>query len=138
VARFLSAAWFEEIETARPGGSGETAGPRHGADPEDRLVLRQVVTGTPDGRVSYLVVVEGGQARVERSAGSPGDGDIQLTITCDWPTATAIAQGVLSTQRALMEGRLRVRGSPTALLARGRQLANIDPLPAEVRQNTTY
>jgi hypothetical protein len=138
VARFLSAAWFDEIESTRPGGSDEAANPCNGADPEDRLVLRQVVTGTPDGEVSYLVVVDGEQARVERLGGSPGDGDIQLTITCDWPTATAIAQGLLSTQKALMQGRLRVRGSPTALLARGRQLANIDPVPAEVRRDTTY
>jgi SCP-2 sterol transfer family len=138
VARFLSAAWFDEIESARPGDSGEAAKAYDGTDPEDRLVLKQVVTGTPDGEVSYLVVVDGEQARVERPPGSPGDGDIQLTITCDWPTATAIAQGLLSTQRALMQGRLRVRGSPTALLARGRRLANIDPVPAEVRQNTTY
>jgi SCP-2 sterol transfer family len=133
VARFLSAAWFDEIESADPNGS-------EAADPEDHLVLKQVVTGTPDGEVSYLVVVDGQQARIERPAPSPGSDatGVQLTITCDWPTATAIAQGRLSTQRALMEGRLRVRGSPTSLLGRSRQLANLDPVPPEVRRNTTY
>jgi SCP-2 sterol transfer family len=135
VARFLSPAWFDEIESA-----GLAAGPGAPAtsNPEGRLVMEQVVTGTPEGEVSYLVVVEGGHAHVVRP--SPGDtaAEAHLTITCDWPTATAIAQGRLSTQRALMQGRLRVRGSPTALLQRSTQLAGLDPIPAAIRKNTTY
>ncbi len=139
MARFLSEAWFDEIESARTGGS-HAAGPGNATDPDDHLVLEQVVTGTPEGEVSYRVVVDGGRARVERPPASAGAdrAGVQLTITCDWPTATALAQGRLSTQRALMQGRLRVRGSPTALLRRSLQLANVDPVPPEVRKNTTY
>jgi hypothetical protein len=131
MARFLSADWFDEIESASTPGAGNT-------EPDERLVMEQVVTGTPDGEVSYLVVVEGRRAHVVRP--SPGDAptEAELTITCDWPTATAIAQGRLSTQRALMQGRLRVRGSPTAMLRRGAQLAGVDPIPAAIRKNTTY
>ena len=131
MARFLSADWFDEIESASTSGAGST-------DPDQRLVMEQVVTGTPDGEVRYLVVVEEGRTHVVRP--SPGDTptEAELTIICDWPTATAIAQGRLSTQRALMQGRLRVRGSPTALLRRGAQLAGVDPIPAAIRKNTTY
>jgi putative sterol carrier protein len=137
MARFLSEAWFAEIESSR----AEVAEGRSSAratDPGGRLVLKQVVTGTPEGEVSYAVVIEGTAARVERLAGPDGSADADLTITCDWPTAAAIAQGHLSTQRALMQGRLRVRGSPTEFLRRRGQLASVDAVPSEVRQNTTY
>jgi hypothetical protein len=137
VARFLSADWFDEIESASTSGTGSTSG-AGSTDPDQRLVMEQVVTGTPDGEVRYLVVVEGGRTHVVRP--SPGDTptEAELTIICDWPTATAIAQGRLSTQRALMQGRLRVRGSPTALLRRSARLAGVDPIPAAIRKNTTY
>jgi hypothetical protein len=159
VARFLSEAWFDEVESSHNGAHG-AEGSGRATGPEDHLVLEQIVTGTPEGQVSYLVVVAGGRARVERRRAPPGvdgaggdrtdadrtdadrtDADRagdQLTITCDWPTATAIAQGHLSTQRALMQGRLRVRGNSSALLGRNNQLANLDPVPPEVRKNTTY
>jgi hypothetical protein len=144
VARFLSEAWFDEVENSHVGDHG-AGGPGPAADPGDLLVFEQIVTGTPDGEISYLVVVAGGRARVERRRAGAGENragenpaGVQLTITCDWPTASAIAQGRLSTQRALMQGRLRVRGSPTALLGRSIQLANLDPIPPEVRKNTTY
>jgi SCP-2 sterol transfer family len=135
MARFLSAAWFNEIESAGAAGGAGTDGNQ---DPAERLVMEQVVTGTPDGEVSYLVVVEGKRARVVRPSSGATLTEADLTITCDWPTATAIAQGHLSTQRALMQGRLRVRGSPAALLQRGAQLAGLDPIPAAIRKNTTY
>jgi hypothetical protein len=159
VARFLSEAWFDEVESSHNGDHG-AEGSGRATGHEDHLVLEQIVTGTPEGQVSYLVVVAGGRARVERHRAPPGvdgaggdradadradadraDADragVQLTITCDWPTATAIAQGRLSTQRALMQGRLRVRGNSSALLGRNIQLANLDPVPPEVRKNTTY
>jgi len=137
MARFLSEAWFDEIESACPEVAG-SRDPGSATDTVERLVLKQVVTGTPDGEVSYTVVIEGTGARVERLAGPDGSADADLTITCDWSTAAAIAQGRLSTQRALMQGRLRVRGSPTVFLRRRGQLANLDVVPPEVRQNTTY
>jgi SCP-2 sterol transfer family len=131
MARFLSAAWFDEIESASTPRSGNP-------DSDERLVMEQVVTGTPDGEVTYLVVVEGKRARVVRPSPHGNTAEVELTITCDWPTAAAIAQGRLSTQRALMQGRLRVRGNPTALLRRGAQLAGLDPIPNTIRKNTTY
>jgi SCP-2 sterol transfer family len=131
MARFLSAAWFDEIESASTPRSGNP-------DSDERLVMEQVVTGTPDGEVTYLVVVEGKRARVVRPSPDGYAAEVELTITCDWPTAAAIAQGHLSTQMALMQGRLRVRGSPTALLQRSAQLAGLDPIPNTIRKNTTY
>jgi hypothetical protein len=129
VARFLSSEWFDELAAGSAPLPPETdAG---------SLVIEQVVEGTPDGDVRYRVIVRAGQARVERGQGG-GAPAVDLTITADWVTACAIAQGTLSTQRALMEGRLRVRGSTSRLSGHESDLVGLDPVPPEVRDRTTY
>jgi alkyl sulfatase BDS1-like metallo-beta-lactamase superfamily hydrolase len=123
VASYLSPAWFEEVDTA--------AGPVEG--PPD-LVLQQVVLGGPDGDVRYRIEVRGALATLSR--GTTGDPD--MTFTSDYRTAAAIACGELSTQAALLEGRIRVAGNPVQLLERHGQLGSLDPVPAAVRTGTTY
>ena len=56
----------------------------------------------------------------------------------DWATASALAQGRLSAQAALMAGRLRIRGSLARLSNWSAGLAGVDPVPPDVRQRTTY
>ena len=126
MAGFLSPEWFAEVAAATDGE----------APPAGALVLEQVVDGTPYGQVRYLVLVGAGKAFVRPA----GDGDLaaDLTITCDWETASAIAKGELSAQRALMQGRLRIRGGAAALAGRAADLAGTDPVPAEVRKNTNF
>ena len=131
MARFLSPAWFDDVRT-------DTEGTASGSDApsDDRLVLRQVVRGTPDGDVVYHVTVEPGRARIlppGQDAGSP-----DLTITTDWDTAAAIAQGKVAAQAALIEGRLRVKGNLAAIASHAGGLPGLDPVPATVRDRTTY
>jgi hypothetical protein len=129
MARFLSPEWFEEVQRATPAGDGQP----DGADP---LVLQQVVTGTPHGEVRYTVIVAG--SRVARVETEPAGAEPDLTITVDWATACAVAQGRISTQQALMEGRLRIRGNLSLLAGHLAQLGGVDPVPAAVRRTTTY
>jgi alkyl sulfatase BDS1-like metallo-beta-lactamase superfamily hydrolase len=123
VTRYLSPAWFDALEasTVRPGTPAE-------------LVLQQVVTGGPDGEVRYYVELRGSAATLSR--GNAGDAD--MTFTSDYGTATAIARGTLSTQAALLEGRIRVTGSPVHLAERHGHLSGLDPIPAQLRAETTY
>ncbi len=101
------------------------------------MVLEQVVDGTPDGRVVYRVAVGGDQARIVWPA--PADAPpADLRISCGWDTAVAIAKGDLSTQRALMEGRLRVKGNPARVGSNGSLPPGLDPVPPSVRAATTY
>jgi hypothetical protein len=136
MARFLSAEWFAEIARSTPARARGTA--ETGAGPP--LVLEQVVSDTPEGEVRYRVVLNDGRARIEPAAAhvngtsSPPD----LTIVSDWATASALAQGSLSAQAALMAGRLRIRGSLARLSNWGAGLAGVDPVPPDVRQRTTY
>ena len=99
MARFLSTDWFEE---------------RAGDDPDPVLLtIQQVVTGTPDGDVRYVV-------RVGRTGSSvrPGDaGAPDVTFTESWETALAIHEGGLAPQRAFADGRLRIDGDVRLLPA---------------------
>jgi hypothetical protein len=133
VARFLTPEWFALVRAA-----GEPAG----AGPPD-VVVAQVVTGGPDGDVRYRVEVRGARATLVSGA----NGDADMTFTSDYTTAAAIARGDLSTQAALLEGRIRVSGSPAALSDRHPALGraetpeatgDLDPVPASVRAETTY
>jgi hypothetical protein len=138
--RFLSAEWFAEVARhPAPAPAQLAAGT---AAEAEALVLEQVVRDTPDGEVRYRVVVRDGAARLQPPPAAPvgnGAGPApDLTIACDWPTAVAMAQGHLSTQAALMEGRLRVRGNLARLAGRAGGLVGLDPVPDEVRRQTTY
>ncbi len=123
MTRYLSPAWFDALaaSTERP-------------DTPAELVLQQVVTGGPDGEVRYCVELRGSAATLIR--GNAGDAD--MTFTSDYRTAAAIASGTLSTQAALLQGRIRVTGSPVQLAERHGHLGGFDPIPAELRAETTY
>jgi hypothetical protein len=138
MARFLSADWFAEV--ARDGPPGPAGTSSAGAKHAEQLVLEQVVHGTPDGEVRYRVVARDRTAHIE-PIGTTHNGPNaapDLTISCDWATAVALAQGNLSAQGALMAGRLRVRGNLARLSGWAAGLAGLDPVPPEVRRRTTY
>lgn len=126
MAVYLSAEWFQHVHQALG-----PATPDQGA-PD--IVLRQVVTGAPEGDVSYQIEIRAGHASLVR--GSTGDAD--MTFTSDYPTAVAIARGQLSTQAALLEGRLRVSGNPVTVTAHQAAFGHLDPVPHAVRAETTY
>jgi hypothetical protein len=124
VSEFLSEEWFAAVAAA--GKPGPDAGPAI-------MVLEQAVHGGPHGAVEYRVEIGEGWARIVWPV--PEDGPpADLRISSEWATAVAIAKGELSAQRALMEGRLRIKGDP-GRLAVG---PGLDPVPAPVRAATTY
>lgn len=123
--RYLSPEWFASAASPEP-----LAGPVN-------LVLEEVVRDTPDGTVVYRVEMAGDEARIVWPVDEAA-GEADLRITTDWPTAVDVARGDLSTQRALMQGRLRVSGSPGRLADAAGRLAGVDPLPSRVRSATTY
>jgi hypothetical protein len=131
VARFLSPEWFTEVarlSPARPAGTPD----------QPALVLEQIVRDGPEGEVRYRVVVTADGAFIEPPSNLDSSAAPDLTIICDWSTATGLAQGTLSAQTALMEGRLRVSGNLARLSGRAAHLAGLDPVPDPVRRRTTY
>ena len=126
--RYLSPEWFAAIQDA-----AEAARPADPPGDDALLVLRQVVTGGPDGEVTYRVAVQGGTVTV-----SPGDGAADVTLAQDYGTAIALQQGRLSVQAAFMTGRIRVGGDVGALLAHHERLRRVDATFESVRARTDY
>ena len=127
MARFLTPEWFEALKAAA---ATSTTTPSDGV----HLVLRQVVTGGPDGDVEYSVAVDDGSVDVR-----PGPPDrVDATFTEDYETAAAINRGDLSPQEAFMTGRIRVSGNVAVLVASQAALAELAPVLASVRATTTY
>jgi alkyl sulfatase BDS1-like metallo-beta-lactamase superfamily hydrolase len=128
--RYLSPAWFERLEASR-----REPDRAPGAASSGEVILRQVVTGTPEGGdVSYDVVLSGGHAALRR-AGSEAPA---VTVTSDYATASAVAAGRLSTQAALAAGRLKLSGNLAAVTSLAGDLAGVDPLPGELRAETRF
>lgn len=98
------------------------------------VVVQQVVTGGPDGDVTYHVHLDRGAVHVRPG---PAD-DPAVTFIQSWETAGAIARGELSAQGAFMTGRIRVRGDLAQLVAHSELLANVDDVFADLRAQTTY
>jgi SCP-2 sterol transfer family len=165
VARFLSAEWFAEVARSAPlepgvPAAGSVASPPHATNPAHRsdpgrpsepgqpnapgpaarLILEQVVHDTPEGEVRYRVIVTDQAAQIEPAPRDANGAALapDLIIASDWATASALAQGRLSAQAALMAGRLRVQGSLGRLSGWMSRLAGLDPVPPDVRRRTTY
>jgi hypothetical protein len=102
-----------------------------------RLTIDQVVTGTPDGDIAWRLTLVDGEVRLSPGVGA-AEGAADLRFTTDYPTAAAIAAGEVGAQRAFVEGRLRVGGDLSLLIAHQRALAGVDDALAKVRAETTY
>lgn len=127
MVRFLSAEWVAALDEAARRDERLAALP-----PDVDLVVEQVVTGTPDGDVTYHVTLGSGTATVQAGpAPSP-----TVRFTQDLATALDIASGRGSAQRAFMTGKLRVGGDLRVLLDHGEALAQLDDAFAAVRAQT--
>jgi hypothetical protein len=98
------------------------------------LTVEQVVTGGPDGDVTWHLAIADG--KVQLSPGPAPRADLRLAT--DYATAAGVAAGELGAQRAFVEGRLRVGGDLSLLVAHQRALAAVDDALAPVRAETVY
>lgn len=88
------------------------------------LIYANVVEGTPDGEVRYVLRIDHGDAAFRLGEAE----DAQVTATMDYRTAVALARGELNMQNAYMAGRLQVSGDIDRLLANQAGLAALDSL----------
>lgn len=99
-----------------------------------RLDLQQLVTGSPDGDVHYWVRVDDGM--LEAGLGKAAAPD--ATISQSYETAVAVVTGELSTEEALMTGRLRLSGNLAALAQHQAALREVGTAFAQLRSGTSY
>jgi hypothetical protein len=77
--------------------------------------IQRVVTGAPEGDVTYVEAFDDG--RLVSATLGPAADDVDVTITETFPNAVAIAAGELDLHAGYMQGRVKVVGDVGALMA---------------------
>ena len=130
MAQYLSPEWFTEMEQA----AGAFVPEVNGDEPVRPVRLKEVITDTPFGEVSYMVSIEAGQLQILRHSEEAPD----VTFNQDYATAAALHRSELTTQEAFFAGKVRVSGHLNKLLDNSAVLQGLAPVFADVRANTSY
>jgi len=76
--------------------------------------MQTVVTGTPDGDVSYYTVIENGKI-IENKLGT--DEQAEFTMTQGYDDSVKVLKGELDANAAFMQGRVKVTGNMGKLMS---------------------
>jgi putative sterol carrier protein len=105
MAKYLTQEWLDlqrELAADFPERPGATAR------------MQYVVTGGPEGDVSYYVVIENGKM-LESSLGD--DPQAEFTLTSTYDDSVKIAKGELDANAAFMQGKMKVTGNMGKLMS---------------------
>jgi len=102
------------------------------ADPDVALVIEQSVDG--QSPLCWHVTISDGSAATVLG---PAD-DPDITLTTDRETATGIATGTTSAQRAFLEGKLRISGRINSLIQARSVLEDISDALWSVRASDDF
>lgn len=127
--RYLSLDWIEAMASAV---AGNTELQTLSADIS--LGITQVVTGTPDGDVTYHLQLAGGKASF--GAGAAPQEDVRMEQS--WDTALSVARHEVPAQEVFVKGLVKVGGDIQKLIPADPVFAALDTAFESVRQQTTY
>jgi putative sterol carrier protein len=105
VPKYLTQEWLDATkemaadQPERPGASAK---------------MQYVVTGGPDGDVSYYWILENGKL-LESKLGTLDDAEV--TLTQSWDDSVKVQKGELDANAAFMQGRVKVTGNMAKLMA---------------------
>lgn len=127
--RYLSLDWIDELgrEVAANGHLAELA-------EHHDIGVTQVVTGGPEGDVTYHLQVGAGRATF---GAGPADPE-HVRMEQEWSTAVAVATGELNAQEAFLSGRIRLYGDQQKLLGAQPVFGALDHVFGAVREQTEY
>jgi putative sterol carrier protein len=127
--RYLSLGWIDAL-------SDEIAANEQLRDLAEthRIGVTQVVSGGPEGDVTYHLAVGDGEATF--GAGPAEHEDVKMEQ--DWATAVAVATGRMNAQEAFIGGRIRLFGDQQKLLEAQPVFGALDAVFATVRERTSY
>lgn len=127
--RYLSLDWIEAMAAA-VGASEEMRALAAGTE----LGVTQVVTGTPEGTVTYHLSL--GSGRVSFGPGPAESEDVRIEQS--WETAVGVATLALPAQEAFARGLVRFGGNIERLIGTDPVFVALDAAFASVRAATTY
>ena len=76
--------------------------------------MQQVITGAPEGEVTYYTVIEDGKT-LEQALGDDPEG-AEVTLTNTYDDAVKILKGELDASAAFMQGRVKVAGNMAKMM----------------------
>lgn len=148
MTRFLSREWIDAFNAALAAAALPPPGDGTGlAAADGPVTVAEEVRGGPDGDIRLLLHVDGGTLRLERSDGPDGGADEaaggveprpDVTVALAYEDAVALSAGGLSPAEALNQGRIRVRGDLTVLVAAHRLMVAARSATADLAGSTTY
>lgn len=129
MVRYLSLEWIDALtrEVAASTALAELA-------TQHDLGVTQVVTGGPEGDVTYHLQVGGGTASFGAGVAWPE----HVRMEQEWDTAVAVATGALVAQEAFISGRILLTGDQQKLLDASPVFAALDVVFGTVRAITEY
>jgi hypothetical protein len=129
VVRYLSLEWIDAL-TAEVAASAELAELAR----QHEIGVTQVVTGGPEGDVTYHLQVEGGSASFGPGPAFPE----HVRMQQDWDTAVGVATGTVNANDAFIGGKILLSGDQQRLLDAQPVFAALDRVFGTVRQRTEY
>lgn len=127
--RYLSLEWLDALSAEVD--RSETL--RDLAD-DHEIGVTQLVSGGPEGDVTYHLQLADGAARFGAGAAFPED----VRMEQDWETAVAVATHELAAQEAFIKGRIRLTGNQQKLIDAQPVFSALDGVFAVVREQTEY
>jgi putative sterol carrier protein len=100
---------------------------------ESTLVIEQRVSDTPNGDLTYHVIVDKEGARVVVGRAPAPD----VTLATDFATAAALHRGDTNAQQAMAAGRFTIGGRIDELVRRREAFERLTDVFASVRSSTT-
>lgn len=129
VIRYLSLDWLDALTTAVA-----TDDELQRLSAEHTIGVTQVVTGGPEGDVTYHLQVGDGRA----TFGAGGADPEHVRMQQSWDTAVAVATGTLNAQKAFIEGRILLTGDQQRLMAAQPVFGALDAVFRGLRDRTDY
>jgi hypothetical protein len=129
VYRYLSLEWLDAL-SAQVAANAQLAQ----LAVEHPIGVTQVVTGGPEGDVTYHLQLADGAAGFGAGSAFPED----VRMEQDWDTAVAVATHQLAAQEAFIKGRIRLTGDQQRLIDAQPVFAALDGVFAAVRDHTEY
>ena len=121
MARYLSAEWVESFDAALGAvdlhDAIEAAGAHSLLVADGMFSVAQVVDDAPQGTVRTVLTVADGHAHLALDPDGSASAQANVTLALGYADALAMAQGELEPADALADGRIRVRGDLSALVA---------------------
>ena len=127
--RYLSLAWIDAVA-----GAVAASDRLQAIAPAHEIGFTQVVTGGPEGDVTYHLQV--GDGNVAFAVG-PADPE-HVRMEESWETAVAVATGTLNAQEAFVSGHIRLHGDQQRLLDSQSLFGALDSVFTTVRAETVY